>query len=55
MPGVTLDLEFKSFTAKKLHPTFAAEIRGVDFQNLNDETITELRRAVDKVSFAAPG
>ncbi len=32
--------EFKTLTIKKLHPTFGAEVEGVDFQNLSDEQQT---------------
>ena len=45
--------EFKTLTVNKLHPTFAAEVEGVDFQNLSDEQFEEILMAMAKVSFAS--
>lgn len=42
--------EFKTLTIKKLHPTFGAEVEGVDFQNLSDEQFNEIFAAMAKVS-----
>ena len=39
---------------KELHPTFGAEIEGVDFKNVDDETLAEVRAAVDKVRACPP-
>ncbi|PKS10942.1 hypothetical protein jhhlp_002700 [Lomentospora prolificans] len=41
---------FKHFEAHPLHPTFAAELRGIDWPNINSEVIDEIRAAVDKAS-----
>ncbi|KAK3110754.1 hypothetical protein LTR53_014648 [Teratosphaeriaceae sp. CCFEE 6253] len=32
----------------ELHPTFAAEIRGVDFENLEPDVFDEIHRAISK-------
>ncbi|OQU99683.1 hypothetical protein CLAIMM_05283 [Cladophialophora immunda] len=40
--------EFKTITIQKLHPTFAAEVEGVDFQNLSDEQFNEILAAMAK-------
>ncbi|OQV08497.1 hypothetical protein CLAIMM_12760 [Cladophialophora immunda] len=51
MPGVIAQPEsrFQNIIVKKLHPTFAAQISGVDFsQSLSDETFDEVLRAVTK-------
>ncbi|KAL1965250.1 hypothetical protein VTN77DRAFT_5852 [Rasamsonia byssochlamydoides] len=39
---------FKTITVKPLHPTFAAEIEGVDFSNVSDETLSEILAALAK-------
>lgn len=49
MPGTIETPEFKNFTAHALHPTFAAEIKGVDWKNVTDETFSEIQDAVHKV------
>lgn len=51
MPGLLKDEEhpFKTIKVKKLHPTFAAEILGVDFQNLSEEQFSEILAAMAKV------
>jgi hypothetical protein len=41
--------EFKTLTIKKLHPTFAAEVEGVNFQDLTDEQFQEIFAAMAKV------
>ena len=43
--------EFKTLTINKLHPTFAAEVDCVDFQNLTDEQFQEVFAAMAKVNF----
>ncbi|EXJ62758.1 alpha-ketoglutarate-dependent 2,4-dichlorophenoxyacetate dioxygenase [Cladophialophora yegresii CBS 114405] len=40
--------EFKTLSIKKLHPTFAAEVEGVNFQNLSDEQFQEIFAAMAK-------
>lgn len=50
--------EFKTITVKKLHPTFAAEVEGVNFQGLSDEQLNEILAAMAKVCLqwaTAPG
>ena len=41
--------EFKTLTIHKLHPTFAAEVEGVNFQNLSDEQFQEIFAAMATV------
>ncbi len=42
--------EFKHIQAKPLHPTFGAEVSGVDFsQPVPDDVFQELWQAVNKV------
>lgn len=42
--------EDSNITIKELHPTFAAELHGVDFQNLDDAQFDEIYKAITKVS-----
>lgn len=49
MPGIVNEDEFKTITVKELHPTFAAEVSGVDFQNLSDNQFQEVMAAMAKV------
>ena len=42
--------EDSTITIKELHPTFAAEVHGVDFENLTDEQFDEIYQAITKVS-----
>jgi alpha-ketoglutarate-dependent 2,4-dichlorophenoxyacetate dioxygenase len=52
MPGLLLtpETEFKTIKIKKLHPTFAAEIEGVDFSKpLEDDVFREILAASAKV------
>lgn len=42
--------ENSTITIKELHPTFAAEVHDVDFQNLTDEQFDEIYQAITKVS-----
>ncbi len=41
---------FKTFTVRELHPTFGAELVGIDFQNVSDECVREIVAAMAKVS-----
>jgi hypothetical protein len=53
MPGLLLtpETEFKTLKIKELHPTFAAEIEGVDFSKpLSDSVFEEIRAASAKVN-----
>lgn len=52
MPGLLLtpETEFKTLKIKKLHPTFAAEIEGVDFSKpIPDDVFNEILAASAKV------
>lgn len=43
---------FDNIKVKKLHPTFAAEISGVDFANpVTDATFAEIQQAIAKVAY----
>lgn len=42
--------EDSTITIKELHPTFAAEVHGVNFQGLTDEQFDEVYKAITKVS-----
>lgn len=56
MPGLLLkpDNEFKHVTIKELHPTFAAEIGGVDFSKpIPDDVFAEILAASAKVLLAS--
>ncbi|KAK2770680.1 hypothetical protein FQN52_007281 [Onygenales sp. PD_12] len=37
---------FRTITVRKLHPSFGAEIEGVDFPNISDETFSEVLSAM---------
>ena len=51
MPGIlTQDTPFKTITVKPLHPTFAAEVIGVDWPDPSDEQFKEIKAAMAKVS-----
>lgn len=55
MPGIieqtSTPTGFKHITVRKLHPTFGAQIDGVDFSSsLSDEVFNEIRAAAVKVS-----
>ena len=41
--------DFKTIVTKPLHPTFAAEVESVDFENLSDEQFSEILAAMAKV------
>jgi alpha-ketoglutarate-dependent 2,4-dichlorophenoxyacetate dioxygenase len=50
MPGLVQDERpFKTIEVKKLHPTFAAEVSGVDFDNVSEEQFSEILAAMAKV------
>lgn len=50
MPGLLIrDTPFKTIKVKELHPTFGAEVEGVDFNNLSEETLQEILSAMAKV------
>ena len=49
MPGIIQQPSAQKLSIKPLHPTFAAEVEGVDFQNLTDETFQEILAAMAKV------
>lgn len=52
MPGILKDEEeqpFETIRVKQLHPTFAAEISGVDFENLSEEQFSDILAAMAKV------
>ena len=53
MPGLLIEpeTEFKTLKIKELHPTFAAEIEGVDFSKpIPDDVFNEILAASAKVS-----
>lgn len=46
---ITPTTPFKTISIKKLHPTFAAEVTNVDFQNgITDEQMDEILAAITK-------
>lgn len=52
MPGLLTEEEeprFKTIEIKKLHPTFAAEVSGVNFDDVSDEQFSEILAAMTKV------
>ncbi len=49
MPGLLQETTFRTIEVTELHPTFGAEIRGVDFVNLSDEQLAETKAAMAKV------
>jgi hypothetical protein len=51
LTNITITMAIQQLSVKELHPTFAAELSGVDFTKpISPEQYTEIRRAVDKVS-----
>ncbi|KAI0441363.1 alpha-ketoglutarate-dependent 2,4-dichlorophenoxyacetate dioxygenase [Xylaria telfairii] len=51
MPGLLTKEEeprFKTIEVKKLHPTFAAEVSGVNFDDVSDEQFSEILAAMTK-------
>ena len=49
MPGVLKDPEFKHLHVQELHPTFGAEIDGVNLSNASDDEFSEILAAMAKV------
>lgn len=55
MPGVTTGPSFKLINIKELHPTFGAEISGVDFSKpVDDDVFQEVLAAITKVNIPIP-
>jgi alpha-ketoglutarate-dependent 2,4-dichlorophenoxyacetate dioxygenase len=49
MPGLSISPSFNKITVTELHPTFGAEISGVDFSRpVEDDTFQEIKAAIDK-------
>ncbi|KAF2465679.1 alpha-ketoglutarate-dependent 2,4-dichlorophenoxyacetate dioxygenase [Lindgomyces ingoldianus] len=48
MPGLVQESTFKTITVKELHPTFGAEIEGVNFPNPSEEQFKEVLAAMAK-------
>ncbi|KAJ9133549.1 Alpha-ketoglutarate-dependent 2,4-dichlorophenoxyacetate dioxygenase [Pleurostoma richardsiae] len=48
MTGVIQDTPFKTLKVRELHPTFAAEVEGVDWSNVTDEQLEEIKAAMAK-------
>lgn len=52
MPGIIVKdtLDFDHIKVKKLHPTFAAEVSGIDFSEpLTREVFAEIKQAINEV------
>jgi alpha-ketoglutarate-dependent 2,4-dichlorophenoxyacetate dioxygenase len=50
MPGLSTSLAFKHITITKLHPTFGAEISGVDFSRpVEGEIFQDILTAITQV------
>lgn len=50
MPGIIQkEPSPEGLTIKELHPTFGAEIEGVDFENLSEAQFAEIKSAMAKV------
>jgi alpha-ketoglutarate-dependent 2,4-dichlorophenoxyacetate dioxygenase len=49
MPGLLQETPFQTITVKELHPTFGAEVEGVNFQNLSEAQLAEIKAAMAKV------
>lgn len=54
MSGTIETPSFKTIQVKELHPTFAAEVTGVDFPDVPDEQFAEILAAMAKVCFPYP-
>lgn len=52
MPGIVQEPSPNGLTIKELHPTFGAEIEGVDFENLSEAQFAEIKSALSKYGFA---
>ncbi len=54
MPGLLTEPDFKHITVTPLHPTFIAEIQGVDFSKaIEPEVFIEIHAALAKVYFTS--
>lgn len=49
MPVSQQDDSYETITVKALHPTFAAEVQGVDFSQLSNKQLDEVVAALAKV------
>lgn len=50
MPGLSRVPSFNKITVTELHPTFGAEISGVDFSRpVEDDVFQEIQAAISKV------
>lgn len=49
MSGLIRERPFKTIEVKELHPTFAAEVSGVDFEHVSEEQFKEILAAMAKV------
>jgi alpha-ketoglutarate-dependent 2,4-dichlorophenoxyacetate dioxygenase len=55
MTGVITRDTYSTMAIKELHPTFAAEVQGVNFQDLSEQQFQEILSALAKVcSFQKP-
>jgi alpha-ketoglutarate-dependent 2,4-dichlorophenoxyacetate dioxygenase len=50
MPELVQESPFKTITVKELHPTFCAQVDGVNFPNPSEEQFQEVLAAMAKVS-----
>ncbi|KAI5866003.1 taurine catabolism dioxygenase [Durotheca rogersii] len=48
MPGLIQQSPFRTITVRELHPTYAAEVTGVNFQDLSEEQFQEINAAMAK-------
>ena len=48
MPGLTTS-GYRTITVRELHPSFAAEVNGVNWNNVTDEQFDEIVQAMAKV------
>ena len=53
MPGLLQETPFRTITVKELHPTFAAQVEGVNFEELTDEQLGEIVAAMAKVRMSS--
>jgi alpha-ketoglutarate-dependent 2,4-dichlorophenoxyacetate dioxygenase len=49
MEETGINREFKTISVKELHPTFGAEIQGVEFPDPSEEQFEEILAAMAKV------
>jgi alpha-ketoglutarate-dependent 2,4-dichlorophenoxyacetate dioxygenase len=50
MATLIQDRPFQAIAIKELHPTFGAEVTGVNFENISDEQLREIIAAMARVS-----